>query len=70
MSNKTQDAVYNAKELGAGKVAVLGLQPNATFKFISFLYKIGSLLIVQAGFAADDYFFGKHTFTLLHATNH
>ena len=26
MSNKTQDAVYNAKELGAGKVAVLGLQ--------------------------------------------
>ena len=26
MSNKTQDAVYNAKELGAGKVTVLGLQ--------------------------------------------
>ncbi len=26
MSNKTQDAVYNAKELGAGKVMVLGLQ--------------------------------------------
>lgn len=26
MSNKTQDAVYNAKELGAGKVIVLGLQ--------------------------------------------
>ncbi len=26
MSNKTQDAVYNAKELGAGKVVVLGLQ--------------------------------------------
>ncbi|MBE5882577.1 MAG: uracil-xanthine permease [Lachnospiraceae bacterium] len=26
MSNKTQDAIYNAKELGAGKVTVLGLQ--------------------------------------------
>lgn len=26
MSNKTQDAVYNAKELGTGKVIVLGLQ--------------------------------------------
>ena len=26
MSNKTQDAVYNAKELGVGKVTVLGLQ--------------------------------------------
>lgn len=26
MSNKTQDAVYNAKELGVGKVMVLGLQ--------------------------------------------
>ncbi len=26
MSNKTQDAVYNAKELGAGKITVLGLQ--------------------------------------------
>ena len=26
MSNKTQDAVYNAKELGEGKVTILGLQ--------------------------------------------
>ncbi|MBQ8528068.1 MAG: uracil-xanthine permease [Lachnospiraceae bacterium] len=26
MNNKTQDAVYNAKELGVGKVTVLGLQ--------------------------------------------
>ena len=26
MSNKTQDAVYNAKELGVGKVTILGLQ--------------------------------------------
>nr|MBQ8253241.1 uracil-xanthine permease [Lachnospiraceae bacterium] len=26
MSNKTQDAIYNAKELGAGKVTILGLQ--------------------------------------------
>ena len=26
MSNKTQEAVYNAKELGAGKVTILGLQ--------------------------------------------
>lgn len=26
MSNKTQEAIYNAKELGAGKVTILGLQ--------------------------------------------